>query len=101
MARSLKKGPYTDPKLLKKVRKAKAEGSRKPIRTWSRRSTITPEMVNLTFEVHNGKGFDLVFASESMVGEKLGQFAATRKFKGHSKKGKISKATGTSGSGPV
>lgn len=94
MGRSLKKGPFTDPKLAAKVEEAKASGARKPIRTWSRRSTVTPRMVGLTIEVHNGKGFDPVYITESMVGEKLGSFSLTRKFKGHSKKGKIATAIG-------
>lgn len=98
MARSSKKGPYVDVKLLKKVRKHKAEGSNKPIKTWARNSTITPEMVGMTFEVHNGRWFIKVFITESMVGHKLGEFALTRKFQGHSKKGKIAKSTGTTGS---
>lgn len=89
MARSLKKGPYVDPKLMKKVAKAQASGDKKPIKTWARRSTITPEMVGMTFEVHNGKQFLPVYCTESMVGHKLGEFAFTRKFVGHSsKKGK-------------
>ena len=87
MSRSLKKGPFVDEKLLKKVRKAKEEGSSGPIRTWSRRSTITPEMVGIVFEVHNGKDFIPVRVSESMVGHKLGEFAPTRIFRSHSKKG--------------
>ncbi len=99
MARSLKKGPFTDAKLLNKVRKAKAEGSKKGIKTWNRQSTITPEMVGTNFEVHNGKIFHKVFVTESMVGHKLGEFSPTRKFTGHSKKGKIAKSTGSTGSG--
>ena len=70
----------------------------KPIKTWARNCTITPEMVGMTFEVHNGRWFIKVFITESMVGHKLGEFAITRKFQGHSKKGKIAKATGTTGS---
>lgn len=92
MSRSLKKGPYTNVKLLEKIKKVKDSGDRKAIKTWSRRSTITPLMVGLTFDVHKGKGFEKVFVTESMVGEKLGSFALTRKFVGHSKKGKIAKA---------
>lgn len=97
MARGAKKGPFIDPKLMEKVIKVKNEGGRKSIKTWSRRSTISPEMVGLNFEVHNGKYFNKVFVTESMVGHKLGEFSPTRKFSGHSKKGKIAKATGTTG----
>lgn len=86
MARSAKKGPFIDEKLLKKVLKAKKEGSNKPIKTWSRRSSVSPEMVGLTIEVHNGKDHIPVFISEAMVGHKLGEFAPTRVFKGHSSK---------------
>ncbi|HAT03712.1 MAG TPA: 30S ribosomal protein S19 [Candidatus Magasanikbacteria bacterium] len=89
MSRSLKKGPYVDPNVTKKVQKAKASGDKKPIKTWSRASTITPEMVGLTFAVHNGKDFIDVFVEENMVGHKLGEFSPTRKFKGHG--GKMAK----------
>ena len=78
MPRSLKKGPFVDDHLLKKVEKSNAERSRQVIKTWSRRSTIIPEMVGLTFAVHNGKKFIPVFVSENMVGHKLGEFAPTR-----------------------
>lgn len=84
MARSIKKGFYTDAKLRDKAMKAKKEGATKPIKTWSRRSTIMPEFVGLTFNVHNGKVFLPVFVSENMVGHKLGEFSPTRQFKGHS-----------------
>jgi small subunit ribosomal protein S19 len=84
MARSLKKGPYIEPKLLKKVFAAQKSLSRKVIKTWSRRSTIVPELVGLTLAVHNGKKFVPVFISEDMVGHKLGEFAPTRTFYGHS-----------------
>lgn len=97
MSRSAKKGPYTDPKLLKKVRKAIDIGERTPIKTWSRSSVITPEMVGLTFGVHNGKVHEPVLVLESMVGHKLGEFSLTRKFKGHAKKGKLAKVYGSSG----
>lgn len=97
MSRSSKKGPYIDDKLMKKLKKAKEEGSKKPIRTWARSSSISPEMVGMTFEIHNGKDFLPVLITESMVGHKLGEFAPTRRFTGHSKKGKIAKATGTTG----
>ena len=97
MSRSLKKGPYTDEKLLKKVEALKATGGNKTIKTWSRKSSISPEMVGLSFDVHNGRDFIKVFVTESMVGHKLGEFSPTRKFSGHSKKGKIAKSTGTMG----
>jgi len=83
MTRSLKKGPYIDPKLLKKVEKARASGASDVIRTWSRRSEISPEMVGLTFGVHNGKSHLDVFVSEDMVGHRLGEFSPTRKFQRH------------------
>jgi small subunit ribosomal protein S19 len=84
MPRSLKKGPYIEPKLLKKVLLANESVSRNVIKTWSRRSTIVPELVGLTLAVHNGKKFVPVFVSEDMVGHKLGEFALTRTFYGHS-----------------
>lgn len=83
MARSLKKGPYLEPSLLRKIEKAKESRSEKVIKTWSRRSTITPELVGLTIAVHNGKKFIPVFITEEMVGYKLGEFAPTRTFYGH------------------
>ena len=83
MARSVKKGPYIASHLLKKVEAAQASNSKKPIKTWSRSSMIVPEMVGLTIAVHNGRTFVPVFISENMVGHKLGEFAATRLFKGH------------------
>lgn len=86
MARSLKKGPFIDEKLLKKVLKAKQNGDNKPIKTWSRRSSVSPEMVGLTIAVHNGKEHVEVLISEAMVGHKLGEFAPTRIFRGHSSK---------------
>ncbi len=86
MSRSLKKGPFIDEKLMKKVLKAKQTRDNKPIKTWSRRSTIFPEMVGLTFGVHNGKDHLPVFVTEAMVGHKLGEFSLTRVFKGHSSK---------------
>ena len=94
MPRSKKKGPYVDPKLLKKVRKLKEEGrTDKVIKTWSRRSTIIPEFVGLTFAVHNGMKFIPVYITEQMVGHKLGEFAPTRTFRGHAgdKKTKVVK----------
>ncbi len=83
MSRSLKKGPFVDPKLLKKVLRAKVDASRDGIKTWSRASTIIPEFVNLTFLVHNGKTHLKVFVTEDMVGHKLGEFSPTRQYKGH------------------
>ena len=83
MARSIKKGFFVDPALMKKVRKAQETDDRKPIRTWSRRSTITPEFVGLNFAVHNGKNFLPVYVTENMVGHKLGEFSPTRTFSGH------------------
>lgn len=83
MARSLKKGFFVDPHLEDKVLEAQKSGSHKPIKTWSRRSTITPDFVGLTFQVHNGKKFPDVHVTENMVGHKLGEFSATRFFKGH------------------
>ena len=83
MPRSIKKGPYVQPSLLKWVERAKSGAHKGPIKTWSRRSTITPEMVGLTFAVHNGKKFLPVFVSEDMVGHKLGEFVPTRTFRMH------------------
>jgi small subunit ribosomal protein S19 len=83
MARSVKKGPYIEEKLIEKVRKADASGDRGVIKTWSRRSTITPELVGHTFAVHNGRRFIPVFITENMVGHKLGEFAPTRTFYSH------------------
>lgn len=83
MPRSLKKGPYIAPQLYKKVQEASQSKSNKVIKTWSRRSTIFPEMVGITFAVHNGKKFIPVFVSENMVGHKLGEFSPTRTFWGH------------------
>jgi len=83
MGRSSKKGPFVDEKLMLKVAQAKATGDKKPIKTWSRRSTIVPEMVGVTFAVHNGRKFIPVYATEAMVGHRLGEFAPTRIFKAH------------------
>jgi small subunit ribosomal protein S19 len=83
MSRSLKKGFFVDPKLMDKVDLSQKSGSKKPIQTWSRRSTITPEFVGLNFNVHNGKSFFPVYVTENMVGHKLGEFAPTRTFKSH------------------
>ena len=84
MARSLKKGPFLEGKLLKKVEDAKSSKGSKVIKTWSRRSTITPDFVGFTFAVHNGKKFIPVFVTEEMVGHKFGEFSPTRTFHGHS-----------------
>ena len=84
MARSVKKGPFLDAHLAKKVRQAVASGDKKVIKTWSRRSTITPDMVGLTFAVHNGRKFIPVYVTENMIGHKLGEFSPTRTFHGHS-----------------
>ena len=83
MARSLKKGPFVDEHLLRKVEAANASGDKRVIRTWSRRSTVIPEMVGLTMAVHDGRKHVPVYISESMVGHKLGEFAPTRTFRGH------------------
>ncbi len=81
MGRSLRKGPFVAPHLTKKVEKAKKEGLRAPIKTWSRRSMIVPEMIGMNFEVHNGKKFILVVVTENMVGHKLGEFSITRTYR--------------------
>jgi len=83
MARSLKKGPFVDHHLLKKVDKQNSQGSKQAIKTWSRRSMILPDMVGHTFEVHNGRKHLAVFVTENMVGHRLGEFSPTRTFKGH------------------
>ncbi len=92
MARSVKKGPFVDDHLMKKVVSAKAAGDKKPIKTWSRRSTVLPDMIGLTFNVHNGRQFVPVYVTENHVGYKLGEFAPTRTFKGH--KGSVQKKVG-------
>lgn len=84
MPRSIKKGPFVDLHLVKKVREAAATNSRKPIKTWSRRSMIVPDMIGLTIAVHNGRDHIPVLVSENMIGHKLGEFAVTRTFRGHS-----------------
>lgn len=86
MSRSLKKGFFADAHLLEKIDKAKSTGDRKVIRTWSRRSTIIPDMIGMTIAIHNGKTHIPVFISENMVGHKLGEFALTRTFRGHKAK---------------
>ena len=83
MGRSIKKGPFVEGHLLEKISKLNATGSKKPIKTWSRRSMITPEFVGHTFAVHNGKVFNPVFVTENMVGHRLGEFSLTRTFKKH------------------
>jgi small subunit ribosomal protein S19 len=83
MSRSLKKGPYVDPKLIRKVEKLNQAGKKEMIKTWSRSSQISPEMVGFTFGVYNGKTFLPVFVTEPMVGHRLGEFAPTRTFRGH------------------
>ena len=92
MARSIKKGPFVDEHLMKKVLKAKEAKGNKPIKPWSRRSTIIPEMIGFTFNVHNGRAFVPVYVTENHVGYKLGEFAPTRTFKGH--KGSVQKKIG-------
>jgi small subunit ribosomal protein S19 len=91
VARSVKKGPFIDDHLIKKVQQAKETKSRKVIKTWSRRSDIIPDMVGLTFAVHNGKKFIPVFVTENMVGHKLGEFSPTRTFYSHAGDRKIKK----------
>lgn len=86
MGRSLRKGPFVDHHLLTKVKKQNTIEKKQPIKTWSRRSMIIPEMIGNTFDVHNGKKFISVFVSENMVGHRLGEFSPTRTFKGHPKK---------------
>jgi small subunit ribosomal protein S19 len=89
MARSVKKGPFVDDHLMKKITKAKESGDKKPIKTWSRRSVILPDMIGLTLNVHNGRQFVPVYVSENHIGYKLGEFAPSRTFKGH--KGTVQK----------
>jgi len=83
MARSVKKGPFADHHLVAKIEKARATSDKRPIKTWSRRSTVLPDFVGLTIAVHNGKQHIAVYITENMVGHKLGEFALTRTFKGH------------------
>lgn len=97
MSRSLKKGPYIDEKLMKKVLKARETKDKKPIKTWARASVIAPDFVGITIAIHDGRKHIPVFITEEMVGHKLGEFAMTRTFKGHAAKGKIAKAMGTTG----
>jgi small subunit ribosomal protein S19 len=97
MARSIKKGPFVDLHLLKKVDTARSSGDKRPIKTWSRRSTILPDFVGLTIAVHNGKQHIPVYVSENMVGHKLGEFSNTRTFKGHTRAGGADKRSGPGG----
>lgn len=100
MGRSLKKGPFVDHHLLDKIGVQNKNGKKSPIKTWSRRSMILPEMIGHTFDVHNGKKFISVFISDNMVGHRLGEFSPTRLFKGHgSKKGADSSKSASSGRG--
>jgi small subunit ribosomal protein S19 len=92
MARSVKKGPFVDYHLMAKVEAARASNDKRPIKTWSRRSTVLPDFVGLTIAVHNGKQHVPVYISENMVGHKLGEFSHTRIFKGHSKAGSVAAA---------
>ncbi|MBI4686116.1 MAG: 30S ribosomal protein S19 [Nitrospirae bacterium] len=92
MPRSLKKGPFVDEKLMKKVRAMIESGDKKIIKTWSRRSTVVPDFIGFTFAVHNGKKFIPVYVTENMVGHKLGEFSPTRVFRGHSKSEKAAPA---------
>src|SRR5919109_564792 len=103
MARSLKKGPFVDDHLNKKIEEMNRQREKKVIKTWSRRSTITPDMVGHTIAIHNGRKFVPVYISENMVGHKLGEFAMTRTFKGHSGKKveKVVKPTAAPGAAPA
>ena len=89
MSRSLKKGPYVEESLLRKVEKMQASGKKQPIKTWSRRSMVLPEFVGLTFAIHNGRQHMPVFITENMVGHRLGEFAPTRTFRGHAGSSKV------------
>jgi len=100
MGRSLRKGPFVDHHLLAKVQKQNIGGSKRAIKTWSRRSMIIPEMIGHTFEVHNGRKFIAVFVSENMVGHRLGEFAPTRIFKGHGSK-KLADAAAAAAAAPA
>ena len=101
MARSVKKGPFIDAHLMKKVRAMIESGEKRVVKTWSRRSTITPDMVGFTFAVHNGRKFIPVFITENAVGHKLGEFAPTRTFHGHSgdRKAKVEGGAAPAGAG--
>jgi len=101
MARSLKKGPFVDSYLQEKVEGMNSRNEKKVVKTWSRRSTILPEMVGHTIAVHNGKKFIPVYITEQMVGHKLGEFAPTRSFKGHGVKAALEKAAAAAGAPPA
>jgi len=103
MSRSVKKGPYVDMRLLAKVEKQARSNNRMPLRTWSRDCTVVPEFVGQTFEIHNGRHFVKLFVTEDMVGHKLGEFAPTRVFKGHSggKKAAAAAAAAAAGGAPA
>jgi small subunit ribosomal protein S19 len=101
MARSLKKGPFVDTHLQEKVEGMNSRNEKKVVKTWSRRSTILPEMVGHTIAVHNGKKFIPVYITEQMVGHKLGEFAPTRSFKGHGVKAALEKAAAAAGAPPA
>ncbi len=100
MGRSLRKGPFVDHHLLAKVEKQNKSGMKRPIKTWSRRSMVIPDMVGHTFEVHNGRKFISVFVSENMVGHRLGEFSPTRLFKGHGTK-KVLEEAAAAAAGPA
>jgi small subunit ribosomal protein S19 len=101
MARSLKKGPFIDDHLLKKIEQMNSVNEKRVVKTWSRRSTITPEMVGHTLAVYNGKKFIPVYVTENMVGHKLGEFSPTRQFRGHSSKvEKVAKVAAAGGPAP-
>ena len=101
MARSIKKGPFVDDHLQKKVEAARATNDKRPIKTWSRRSTILPDFVGLTIAVHNGKQHVPVYVTENMVGHKLGEFAPTRTFKGHTTKSEKAAAAAPAAGAPA
>ena len=97
MSRSLKKGPYVDQRLLTRVERMDERGRREPIKTWARDCTVVPDFIGHTFMIHNGKQFMRLFVTEDMVGHKLGEFAPTRTFKGHSAGGKSESAAKPAG----
>ncbi len=101
MARSIKKGPFVDHHLMGKVDKARSNNDKRPIKTWSRRSTVMPDFVGLTLAVHNGKQHVPVYVTENMVGHKLGEFALTRSFKSHSAAGKKTEDAGKPAAAPA
>lgn len=101
MGRSIKKGPYVDPGLLKKVQRQEKSSRRDPIKTWARRCTVIPDFVNQTFLVHNGRNHVRVYVTEDMVGHKLGEFAPTRVFRGHSGRKEAAAAAAAPGAAPA